>query len=245
LDVLSFTGGPFAENGYLAICPETGKAVVIDPGACAPDIVAAIEERGADVERILLTHAHLDHVEGIPRVLEAVSAPIHLHAADRALYDAAPDQARAFGLTPPDLPPPDAGLEHGQRIEVGSFALRVRHAPGHAPGHVIFVEDSEGVAGEGSGSSRVEHAGDEDAWEGDAGEGASVAFVADVIFRGSIGRTDLPGGSLKELMESIREQVLTLPNDTRLLTGHGPETTVQWERETNPFVKPHYGGTFA
>lgn len=218
MDVLSFTGGPFAENGYLAICPETGKAVVIDPGACAPDIVAAIDERGADVERILLTHAHLDHVEGIPTVLEAVSAPLHLHPADRPLYDAAPEQARAFGLTAPELPPPDAGLEHGERIDVGSFALRVRHAPGHAPGHVIFVLESER---------------------------APVAFVADVIFRGSIGRTDLPGGSLKVLMESIREQVLTLPNDTRLLTGHGPETTVKWERETNPFLKPHYGGTFA
>jgi len=237
LDVLSFTGGPFAENGYLAICPETGKAVVIDPGACAPEIVAAIEERGVDVERILLTHAHLDHVEGIPRVREAVSAPIHLHAADRALYDATPDQARAFGLTPPDLPSPDAGLEHGQRIEVGSFALRVRHAPGHAPGHVIFVEEREEEetgAPAGNGRSALQTSG-----------AARVAFVADVIFRGSIGRTDLPGGSLKELMESIRGEVLALPDDTRLLTGHGPETTVKWERETNPFLKPHYGGTVA
>lgn len=237
MDVLSFTGGPFAENGYLALCPETGKAVVIDPGACAPEIVAAIEERGAEVERILLTHAHLDHVEGIPRILEAVRVPIHLHPADYPLYEAAPEQARAFGLTAPVLPAPDAGLEHGETIEVGSFALRVRHAPGHAPGHVIFVEERDASAV--VGTSAV------DAARADGRDEPRSAFVADVIFRGSIGRTDLPGGSLKELMESIREQVLTLPNDTRLLTGHGPETTVQWERETNPFLKPQYGGTFA
>jgi len=217
MQVLSFTGGPFEENGYLVVCPATGAAVVVDPGAQALEIVRALERRDATVEAILLTHAHIDHVEGVPRIREvAPDAPIFLHEADRPLYEGVPQQAAAFGLGVPALPPPDHSWSHGDTFRFGECAFEVRHAPGHAPGHVILVAEDEGVA-----------------------------LVGDVIFQGSIGRTDLPGGDLRELMRSIREQVLTLPDDISLLPGHGPGTTVGRERRGNPFLIPHYGGELA
>lgn len=214
--IFGFTGGAFAENTYLAICGDTGEAVAIDPGAAAPRLVETLREEGGRLAAILLTHAHLDHVEGIPAVLAEASVPIYLHPADRPLYDGVPQQAAAFGLRVPVLPSPDHRLEHGDTFAFGSCSLAVSHAPGHAPGHVVFASESDGVA-----------------------------FVGDVIFQGSIGRTDLPGGDYRRLMTSIRERVLTLPDDTRLLTGHGPETTVGHERVGNPFLVPHYGGELA
>lgn len=215
--ILTFAGGPFAENAYLVVCPGSGAAVVVDPGADAAEMVAALKRQEATLNAILLTHAHLDHVEGVPRVREAFpDAPIVLHPADRPLYDAAPQQAAAFGLEAPELPPPDESWAHGDTFAFGDCAFRVRHAPGHSPGHVILVAEEEGVA-----------------------------LVGDVIFLGSIGRTDLPGGDYRVLMRSIREQVLTLPDETRLLTGHGDETTVGHERRGNPFLIPHYGGELA
>lgn len=215
LKILSFTAGPFAENGYLAISG-SGEAVAIDPGAGAARMVALLQEEGAELSAILLTHAHLDHVEGVARLRSHREAPIWLHAADRPLYDGVAAQAEAFGLQIETLPPPEHAFEHGQTFRFGDCALDVRHAPGHAPGHVIlYAADS------------------------------AAAFVGDVVFQGSIGRTDLPGGDFAQLMRSIREQVLTLPDDTRLLPGHGPETTVRDERIGNPFLVPHYGGELA
>ena len=215
--VQSFTGGAFAENGYLLLSADGASAAVVDPGACAPAIVAALRDSGARLEAILLTHAHLDHVEGIPRILDEAQAPIFLHPADRPLWDAAPQQAQAFGMPVPELPDaPDRELAPGDTFELGGHVLQVRFAPGHAPGHVIFWEETEGVA-----------------------------LVGDVVFQGSVGRTDLPGGDYRLLFRSIREQVLTLPDETRLLTGHGPETTVGHERVGNPFLTAHYGGSFA
>ncbi len=212
-----FTGGMFAENGYLAECADTGATLVIDPGAAAPRMVGAIHQEGLAVEAIVLTHAHLDHVEGVSAVREATDAPIWLHPADRRLYDAIQQQAALFGLPIPErLPPPDRELTHGDRVTFGACALQVRHVPGHAPGHVILHSPAD-----------------------------KLAFVGDVVFAGSIGRTDLPGGDFRALIDGIRQQVLTLPDETRLLTGHGPETTVGHERVGNPFLIPHYGGEFA
>lgn len=209
-----YSGGAFAENGYLAVCPETGKVIAIDPGAAASSLVERVQGEGLELEAIVLTHAHLDHIEGVPVVREAFDAPIWLHPADRPLYDHAPDQAAAFGVAlAGTLPPPDRELVPGEPFHFGRQTLEVRFAPGHAPGHVIL------------------HAAD-----------ASLAFVGDVVFAGSIGRTDLPGGDFQQLMTSIREQVLTLPDETRLLTGHGPETTVARERRENPFLVTHSGG---
>ena len=213
--ILTFAAGAFAENSYLALCA-SGAAVVIDPGAAASRMVATLLEEGAQPEAILLTHAHLDHIEGVARVRREWAAPIFLHPDDLPLYQAVAQQATSFGIEVEAQPPPENAFAHGDLFRFGDCRLEVRHAPGHAPGHVILYALEAGLA-----------------------------FVGDVIFQGSIGRTDLPGGDLYQLMQSIREQVLTLPDETRLYPGHGPDTTVGFERRTNPFLVPQYGGELA
>jgi glyoxylase-like metal-dependent hydrolase (beta-lactamase superfamily II) len=203
-----FEGGPFQENAYVVACSRTGRAAVVDPGGGTPALLRAVEEEGWTLESILLTHAHLDHVDGIPLVRgHAPDVPVYLHPLDRPVYEAVPQQASLFGLPVPVLPPQTLDLVPGSVVEVGEVKLEVRFAPGHAPGHVILVSESE-----------------------------DVALVGDVIFRGSIGRTDLPGGDTATLMDSIRDRILTLPDHARLFPGHGPDTTVSLERRSNPFV---------
>ncbi len=216
LKILTFTSRAFGENAYLVRCNRSGEWAAIDPGAEAGAMAAALKEAGEPLVAILLTHAHLDHVEGVAELARRVPAPIHLHPADRPLYDAVVEQGEMFGYPVEDPPPPDADLTAGQTVAIGACALDVRHAPGHSPGHVIL-------------------------YSGEAG----VAFVGDVVFEGAVGRTDLPGGSATELFRSIRQQVLTLPDETRLYSGHGPVTTVGRERRTNPFLSPNFPGELA
>ncbi len=212
--VRTFPGGGFAENGYLVECTDSGAAAVVDPGATAPTMVHALQEGTLELRAVLLTHAHLDHIEGVHVVRAAFpDVPIWLHPSDLGMYRALPQQAAAFGLSVHPQPEPDRTLQDGQRIELGGCALQVRHAPGHAPGHVIFYVPD-----------------------------ANLALVGDVVFQGSIGRTDLPGGDYRTLMRSIRDQVLTLPDATVLHPGHGPATTVGAERAGNPFLVGQLGG---
>lgn len=214
LRIRRFTGGPFQENGYLLECLGTGRAAVVDPGYAAGEMAAVIQEEGLEVDAIYLTHAHLDHVEGIPDIRRVTDAPIFLHPADRFLYDRAAAQAQSFGYQlKGELPPVDRPIQPGTSLPVGDVELEVRFVPGHAPGHVLFHVPAD-----------------------------EVALVGDVVFHRSIGRTDLPGGDFQELIRSIREQVLTLPGRTRLLTGHGPDTTVDEERMGNPFLIPQTRG---
>lgn len=215
-ELICFEGGPFSENTWLVVSPAARRATLVDPGAATPEALALLDERGLTLDRVLLTHAHLDHIDGLPDVMSHSSVPVRMHPDDVPLYRNATAQAAAFGLTIGVLPPVQSDLAHGQEIDLPGCRLVVRHVPGHAPGHVLFHCDAEG-------------------W----------AIVGDVVFRGSIGRTDLPGGDLRTLMASIRREVLSLPDDTRLLPGHGPETTVGWERIGNPFLVPHYGGDLA
>ncbi len=207
-----FTGGPFAQNCYLVACARTGSAILVDPGGATGEALAAAEASGTKVESIVLTHAHIDHVDGLARAKRETGAPIYLHPLDAPLYAAAPTQAQWFGLQMEPLPPVDHDLAEGDVVRFGEVSLAVRFTPGHAPGHVTLV-----------------------------GEG--FALVGDVIFRGSIGRTDLPGGDLATLMRSIRSEVLPLPEETILYNGHGPETTVGVEKRTNPFITGVYGGS--
>ncbi len=212
MDVRTFAGGGFGQNAYLTFCGRSAAA--IDPGAGAARMAEAVVSEGLDLEAIVLTHAHIDHIEGVHEI-RAVSpdVPIWIHADALLMYRALPQQAAAFGLRVASQPEPTDRLAHGQRFEVGECALDVRDAPGHAPGHVILVASDR-----------------------------SFAIVGDVVFQGSIGRTDLPGGDFHRLMKSIREEVLTLPDTTVLYSGHGSPTTVGRERVSNPFLIPHFGG---
>lgn len=207
-----FTGGGFGENCYLVRCPVTRKAILVDPGAAVGEMLRTVEREGIEVVAIVLTHAHIDHVDGVAAAKRATGVPIHLHRDDEVLYQRAPEQAARFGLPMDPLPPIDEYLVDGEEIVFGNCRLEVRHTPGHAPGHVILV-------------------------------GPGVALVGDVVFAGSIGRTDLPGGDFQTLMHSIRSHVLPLPDETILYPGHGEETTVGREKRGNPFLVPQFGGS--
>jgi hydroxyacylglutathione hydrolase len=216
IEVSRFTGGAFGQSGYLLRCPATARVAFVDPGAVAPEMLRSLQLSGGELEAVYLTHAHVDHVEGVGAVRAVSDAPIYLHPEARFLYDRVPEIALRFGIVLDPLPPPDRDLVPGEEVSVGEEPLEVRYTPGHAPGHVIFYSSSAGLA-----------------------------LVGDVIFSRSIGRTDLPGGDFARLMRSIREEVLTLPDDTRLLPGHGPETTVGDERIGNPFLISQAAGGFA
>ena len=206
MNVVQIPGGQFVENCYLVIDEATQACAVIDPGEQAGLILHKLRASGAQPVGIWLTHAHIDHVLGVPELTAETGAPVYLHPGDRELYDAVPDQAAWFGLTADPLRPPDRELAAGDRLTVGGLEFTVRHAPGHSPGHVVF-----------------------------AGHGA--VFGGDVLFQGSIGRTDLPGGDFDTLIHSIERELLVLPDSTIVYTGHGPATTIGAERRTNPFLR--------
>lgn len=213
IQIETFESPGFAENAYLVFRTGSTKAVAIDPGSAVPAMLRAIERADLDVEAIVLTHAHVDHVEGLPALAHATGAPVWLHPADRPLYDHAGEQAAMFGLHIDELPPIDHDLQEAVPLDLAGIRFEVRHVPGHSPGHVIlYIEE------------------------------AGAALVGDVIFQGSIGRTDLIGGDFKQLVTGIREKVFSLPAATELYPGHGPTTTVEHERATNPFLIPHFGG---
>ncbi len=208
LEIVSFVLGPVMTNGYLVADPESGEAVVIDPADEGEKIVAEAQQLGWRIGHIWVTHAHFDHIVGANGVIDNVKPPppVALHSEDYELWRMQ-GGAMLFGMRVDPGPEPSVELKHGQLLQLGCNQFEVRHAPGHTRGHVVFYCATE-----------------------------KVVFCGDVIFQGSIGRTDLPGGDYHTLIESIRSQILTLPDDTRLLTGHGPETTVGVERRWNPFL---------
>lgn len=203
--VIQIPNGRFVENCYLVIDERSQECAIIDPGEEAGLICHKLVAAEVRPVAIWLTHAHLDHVLGVPRVKAETGAPVCLHPADRFLYDAVPRQAEFWGLHSDPLPPPDRAVAHGDVLRVGGLAFTVRHAPGHSPGSVVF-----------------------------SGHGA--VYGGDVLFPGSIGRTDLPGGDFDTLIASIERELLALPDETIVYSGHGPETTVGRERRTNPFL---------
>lgn len=211
----TFVVPPFAENTYLVGDLDAGKAIVVDPGGRAEEIVARAGQLGLTIAAIVNTHAHIDHVAGVEDLRRLTGAPFHLHPDARPSLAHLPEQAAMFGMPPFDVPRVDHDLLPGAAVVVGGLTLDVRDTPGHAPGHVTLVA-REPVAFEGA--------------------VRGLALCGDVIFSGSVGRVDLPGGDAETLMASIEHQILTLPDDTVLLSGHGPATTVGRERATNPFV---------
>lgn len=210
----TFVCPPFGENTYLVGDPSTGEAAVIDPGGRIDDILRTASLRGVTVTQILGTHSHIDHVAGVAELRARTGARYRLDAAAMPLLAGLPAQAARFGMPPVAVPTVDGTLAAGDAVRVGSLALDVRATPGHAPGHVTLVGPSV----------RYE------------GRTAPIAFCGDVIFLGSIGRTDLPGGDYATLLGVIVDEILTLDDATVLFCGHGPATTVGHERRTNPFV---------
>lgn len=208
LEIIPFFLGAIENNTYLVAEPLSGSAAVVDPSFDIQPVADEIRRRGWSLTAIWLTHAHFDHIAGVGDLLHALgsTAPVALHPADLPLYHNG-GGARLFGFTLSQLPEPKIFLAHDQHILLGAHSLQVRHTPGHTAGHVIFYSADE-----------------------------NAAFCGDLIFYHGIGRTDLPGGNYANLEKSIRSQVYVLPPATRLLSGHGPETTVGEESRHNPFV---------
>ena len=202
---------PFFKNGFVVACPRTREAVLIDPGDEVAGLLAFIGAEQLKVRYILLTHAHVDHVTGVPAAKEAIDAPVCLHRDDLFLYERAVEQGRMFGMSVTPLPPIDQFYSPGQAIDFGDLEARPHHTPGHCPGGVCLQIGPRG------------------------GSGADL-FVGDTLFAGSIGRTDLPGGDYPTLIRSIREVLLPFGDDARVYPGHGPMTTIGDERRTNPFL---------
>jgi hydroxyacylglutathione hydrolase len=210
--ISTFTAPPFHKNSYIVSCETTRDAIVIDPGDEIDDVIAAAARQRVRIQAILLTHAHLDHITGVARAREAFEASVYLHAADLPLYRAVVQQGLMFGLTLDAQPEPDLLYESDTRIRFGEYDVGWQHAPGHSPGSVCLV---------------IRRAGQADA----------QLFVGDVLFAGSIGRTDLPGGDYQTLIHSIRTVLLPFPDETPVHSGHGEPTTIGRERTTNPFLQ--------
>jgi hydroxyacylglutathione hydrolase len=208
LEILPLILGPVATNAYLIADPDTCEAAVIDPAWDGRWIAAEARQRNWQIGQIWITHSHFDHIGGVGDLArELEPAPlVALHPDDRPLWN---DQGSAglFGFSLPASPAPTLNLVDDQELRLGSRIFKVLHTPGHTPGHCVF-------------------------YCADAG----VCLCGDLIFRNSVGRTDLPGGDWETLVNSIRSQIFSLPDETRLLSGHGPETTVGEEKRGNPFV---------
>lgn len=204
-EIVGLTNGTFAENTYLVADADTKDVVVVDPGEEAELFLRRIDTEGWTPRAVWLTHAHIDHVAGVARVVAATGAPVYLHPADRSLYDTVAQQGQWFGLRIENPPPPDHALAEGDTLYVGDVAFDVVHVPGHSPGHVAFLTEG-------------------------------IAIVGDVLFAGSVGRVDLPGGDGATLLDSIQRHLMTLPDATAVYPGHGGVTTIGAERTNNPFV---------
>jgi hydroxyacylglutathione hydrolase len=201
--------GPLQCNCSILVDEATRDALVIDPGDEADAILAAAAELKARPVALLHTHGHFDHIGATSRVAEETGAAIRIHAADRFLWEMLPEQARLFGMEAEKPRDPDAAIADRETIPFGGSSLLAIHTPGHTPGSTSFLlENSE-----------------------------TILFSGDTLFRRSIGRTDLWGGDTDTILESIREKLYTLPAETRVICGHGEDTTIGQERERNPFVR--------
>jgi len=203
---------PFFKNGFLVACDRTLQAVLIDPGDEVEALLGDAEQRSLLIKYVLLTHAHVDHVTGVPLAKRRLQVPIYLHQDDLFLYERAVEQGAYFGLHVEPLPPIDAYYSPGQVISFGELEVRPHHTPGHCPGGVCLQI-------------------------GPPGGGGKDLFVGDTLFAGSIGRTDLPGGNHSTLLASIRDVLFAFGDDARVHPGHGPSTTIGQERRTNPFLQ--------
>ena len=199
---------PFQQNCSLIWCETSGSAALIDPGGDVDQLLARVNQAGVKLEKLLLTHAHLDHVGGALALAREFKLPIVGPQEEDAFWlDALPEQARMFGFPAAESFRPDHWLHDGDIVELGELRLRVIHCPGHTPGHVVFFDP-----------------------------GSRHAFVGDVLFKGSIGRTDFPKGDHAALISAIRDKLFPLGDDVTFIPGHGPMSTFGRERRSNPYL---------
>ncbi len=199
---------PFMQNSSVVWCEATKKAAVIDPGGDLPKIQACLEKHDLTLEKILLTHAHIDHAGGTADLADQFNVPIvGPHEEDEFWIEGLPQQSQMFGFPLARTFTPDQWLKDGDTVSVGEEVLQVVHCPGHTPGHVVFFSEKE-----------------------------KLAIVGDVLFQGSIGRTDFPKGDYDTLIRSIKEKLWPLGEAVSFVPGHGPMSTFGQERKTNPFV---------
>jgi glyoxylase-like metal-dependent hydrolase (beta-lactamase superfamily II) len=201
--------GPFQCNCSILGDEQTGTAIVIDPGDEAPEIARRVARAGLQVTHIIHTHAHVDHIGGSADFQKLAGGKAWLHRGDQWLHEHVVDQCRMIGLPVPETIALDGWLEEGQRFAVGGEQLEVLHTPGHTPGSCSFVL---------------------------AADGQQLVFAGDTLFAGSIGRTDLWGGDTQAILRSLHEKLMALDDDTEVITGHGPGTTIGRERRSNPFL---------
>jgi glyoxylase-like metal-dependent hydrolase (beta-lactamase superfamily II) len=201
------TVGPFAMNAYILWCSRTHAGILVDPGDEPDLILQTVAALKVQPERIVLTHAHLDHVFHAKAVQERLQLSLFMHRNDEPLLARLPYQAQMFGLPAPESPRVEGYLADGDEVKFGEVTMKILHAPGHSPGSIVLYGEDTVIAG-------------------------------DVLFQGSIGRTDLPMGSYETLMNSIHRKLMPLPDHVRVLPGHGGETTIGIERRSNPFLRP-------
>lgn len=207
LEVIPVTA--FEQNCSLIVCPETRRAAFVDPGGDLDQLEAAAHAAGVQVEKILLTHGHIDHCGQAGVLAQRLGVPIEgPHRDDNFWIEQLKTQGLMFGMAGADCFVPDRWLSDGDLVSVGHEQMRVVHCPGHTPGHVVFVHEKD-----------------------------RLAFVGDVLFAGSIGRTDFPRGNHQDLIRSIREKLFPLGDDIRFVPGHGPMSSFGEERRTNPFLR--------
>ena len=198
----------FEQNCTVVWCPETMKAGVVDPGGDVDQIIKVVEDNAVTVEKILITHGHVDHAGGAAELAERLGVPIEgPHKDDNFWIEQLPEQTVQFGFPEGKSFVPERWLEDGDTVSVGNVSFNVIHCPGHTPGHVIFYQPEE-----------------------------NIALVGDVLFQGSIGRTDFPRGNHQDLLDSITQKLWPLGNDVTFVPGHGATSTFGDERKTNPFV---------
>jgi hydroxyacylglutathione hydrolase len=201
------TVGPFQENCYVIGDEQSGEGTIVDPGDEAARIALAVEQTSLDIGRILITHAHIDHVGAVAALVDEYACPVLMHAEAEPMLRQLPTQAMTMGLRFGKVPAVDRYIEDEEVLEVGGLRLESLYTPGHAPGHLAFYLESEGLV-----------------------------LSGDALFAGSVGRTDLFGGDMNLLMRSINERLMTLPDETMVLPGHGPQTTIGDERNHNSFL---------
>jgi len=201
---------PFQTNCYIVACPETREGIVVDPGDEPERILAVVRFHQITVTAVVATHGHLDHVLAVGTVKEATGAPFLLHELDLPIAQSAHIQARFYNWVADPVPDPDGFLGEGQTLKVGKISFQILHLPGHTPGHIALFFESD--------------------------DGSKHLFSGDVLFAGSVGRTDLPGGNWEQLQSSL-SRLMSLPDETIVYSGHGRKTTIGEERRYNPFVR--------